>query len=108
MLYFDEIAYSHWDDENFSRQATVEDITLPSTGINDAIAPAQGAIALRRNTISVTAGAPVTDVYVYTIAGTVVAHGNAPTLDVAHLLPGAYIVVARTPAGTLTSKVLKQ
>ena len=108
VLYFDEIAYSHWDDENFSRQATVEDITIPSIGINDAIAPAQGAIALRGNSISVTAGAPVTDVYVYTIAGTVVAHGNAPTLDVAHLLPGAYIVVARTPAGTLTSKVLKQ
>lgn len=106
-LYFDEVAYSHWDSENSYRQASIDDVSIPSTGVNPIASHVNGSILLRGNTITVTGIDSVSDLFVYTITGNLVAHVKASSLDISHLLPGAYLVTALTDNTTLTAKVLK-
>ena len=107
VLYFDELAYSHWDAEGVSRLASINDIELPTNGVNDNPASSEGYISIQANELHVATTGKVSDVRVYTIAGTTVAHGTAPTTDISDLQPGVYIVTARTTNGMLTAKVLK-
>ena len=107
ILYFDELAYSHWDAESVSRQANIDDVEIPSGGMENVVSLSQGSIRVNGNTLHVSSCNNVYNVSVYTIDGAMVARGNEPTLDVSHLHTGIYIAVANTENGIITEKVFK-
>lgn len=106
VINFDELGYSHWDATGVSRQASIDDIELPSSGMA-AISNSQGLIKLYDNTIHVITNSSINHVTVYTLTGTVVAQSQTSTVDVSHLQSGIYVTVANTSNGSITAKVLK-
>ena len=61
------------------------------------------------NTLHWSCNVPVYEMDLYNMSGVPVVHldGEQQGTDVSHLNPGAYFMVARTPVGKLTTKVIK-
>ncbi len=79
----------------------VEDITV------EAASPAASSLVLMadHNTLTVSGFANVTDVKVFSVAGVLVAHGTAGTVNISALTPGMYIA---TVNNTASAKFLKK
>lgn len=106
IINFDELGYSHWDAAGVSRQASIDDIDLPSSGMATISNP-QGLIKLYDNTIHVITNSSINHVTVYTLTGAIVAQSQTSTVDVSHLQSGVYVTITNTANGSITAKVLK-
>ncbi len=104
-VYFDELGYGKWDSENFSRTASISDITIPVSGIANVVA-AKGSIAVNGDILSVN-GAEASTIDVYAVSGAVVAHSASSAVNVSALPAGVYIAKAKTNAGTIIAKFVK-
>lgn len=106
-IYFDELGYSKWDDENFSRNAQLSDIEIPSSGVDNVIADNGVTAIYNGESIIATSTSEVTSIEVYSMTGQLIAQGRKSTLSVAHLDMGVYVAKVRTATGAKTIKFVR-
>ncbi len=103
---FDNLMWTKWDYENSERNANIEDVAIPESGVAN-IAVDRGAITCDGTYAAVATNAAVNSIEVYNLAGARVAAAKASRVNVSNLAKGVYVVRALTSAGTVTAKIVK-
>lgn len=105
-VYFDNLMWTKWDYENSERNANIEDIAIPESGVAN-ITVENGAISFDGSYASVATTGTVYGIEVYNLAGARVASAKASRVNVTSLSTGVYVVRALTSAGTINAKIVK-
>lgn len=105
-IYFDELGYGKWDDENFSRNAKLSDIVIPSSGVDNVTANNGVSAVYNGESIVATSTSKVISIEVYAMTGQLIARGNTSVLNVAHVDKGVYVAKVKTATGTVSIKFI--
>lgn len=106
-IYFDELGHGKWDDENFTRNAKISDITIPSSGIDNVYTGSKLAIVYDGESIVTKNACDVEAIEVFSMTGKLVAKGHTPSLRVSHLENGVYVAKATSATDTVTIKFVR-
>lgn len=104
---FDELGYGLWDNENFERTANINDITIPSSGVeNVAAAGSNIKVSYDGTSIIINTQSSAT-IEVFNMEGRKVARGEGHTISVAQLPQGVYAAKVTTASGNSVFKFIR-